>query len=294
MSTRKENDERDVLKCRVVRLPSVRKAPTVDPPRMELDFNIPALYRTQHSRSSLVRTCVGALVGHVLYARGVVPTPVLDILRAYQQDSLDAAISAPREKRVVVKCGGVIQQLLQQWDEVTESDFADEIGAVLVSLGQWWSRPREQYVMYFHGLSQDSPEDSKIGSGETLAPTDQQEHDLSRRLISLIMNSTNEDQEVADWMAAPSLGASSFQLQISFWVPRTTADQFYQNSRCATKFIARRGFSIQDQPLTGNKSALIKTRVGVDVSSLVREEWDESSGVWMSLPTTVKGFQLAK
>lgn len=294
MSIRKENDDRDLLRCRVVRLASVRKAPTVDPPHLTLDFNIPNHFRKQHSRSWLVRTCISALVDHVLYTRGVVPTPVVDILRAYQQDSLSAPISVPREERALIKCGGVLRQLLLQWEEVMESDFADQVGAVLVSFGQWWSRPREQYVMYFNGLGQDNVEDVTVASAESLTPEQEQEHALSRRLISAIMNSTNADQKVADWMAVPSLGAPSYQVHISFWVPRSTADQFYQNSRCATKFMVRRGFFIKDQPSARSKSALIETRVGVDGGSVVLDEWDESSGVWMSLPTTVKGFQLPK
>ena len=193
MSTSKSNDDGIQRVRRVVRVPSVRKLKVVDPPRISFDFTVPTDYLKRQSRSFVIRICTRALVEHVLYARGVVQVPTKDILHAYQQDVLVSSISAPRTERAVIKCGGLLHQLLLQWEEVMASDFADRIGAVLITLGQWWSRPREQYVVFFHGLGDDLHDESL--SVEPHTSTEQQEHALSRRFISAILNSTNESQK---------------------------------------------------------------------------------------------------
>ena len=253
------------------------RRPRPEPPQMDIDFSIPSSFRAKLPRAWLVRVSVRALLIHVLYVRGAVPTPVLEILRVYEQ----ATTKISREQRSMIKCGGVLQRLLHQWDEIMNSDFAQHIDAVLVSLGQSWSRPREQYVLQFNGLGQDSETDQKV------VPTDQQAHTLMRRLVSTIMNSTNgcEDQNVADWMVKPALGASSYQVQLSFWVSKPTAEQIFQGN---TPVMVRHDFFL-NQP-TRNKPALIQTRMGVAAT----DEWNEASGIWMTLPTTVKGFRLTR
>jgi hypothetical protein len=294
------HDDSELLSIRDAKKRRLRKPPVVDPPQMLVDVSIPTSYREKNPKTWLVRVCVSALVQHILYTRGVVPTPVSEILIAYQQHGLEPTISVSREERATIKCGGLLHQLLLQWEELMESGLAHDIGAVLISLGQWWSRPREQYVMNFRGLGPDGQiehdDHDAQAEGDMFLKTEQHEHALTRKLVSTFMNLIDgcEDEKVADWMARPALGASSYQLQLSVWVPRSTAEEIYQASDCETRFIVRQDFSIQNQPTTGKKAALIETQVRVDGADLAEDKWDEASGVWMSLPTTVKGFSLSK
>jgi hypothetical protein len=278
----------------------------IDPPHMRVEISIPSVVRERQPRSYIGQICVGSFFHYLLYTRGVIPSSVSDLMNSHQQDT-SKSISIPREERASIKCGGLLHQLEEQWEEVMESDFADQIGAVLITFGQWWSRPREQYVIYLNGLGQDHEIsdndcgcdlDNSVGTWSTSIESVEgrkvQKHSISRRLLASFLNSINEDSEVSTWMATPSYGASCYQGQISFWVPRTTLVSFYSNSKNSTKYIVRRNFSIYSHLKNKVKPAMIEAELIVDGVSLDDEKWDESSGIWMSMPTAVKGYQLTK
>jgi hypothetical protein len=278
----------------------------VEPPQIRVDISIPSVVRERQPRSYLAQICVGSFFHYLIYTRGVIPSSVSDLLNAHQQDN-SKSISIPREERASIKCGGLLQQLEKQWEEVMESDFADQIGAVLITFGQWWSRPREQYVIFLNGLGQDHEMcdidcgcdlDNSAGTWSTsIESLDVQKikrHSISRKVLNSFLSSINEDSTVSKWMATPSYGASCYQAQISFWVPRSTLDSFYSNSNNSTKFIIRRNFSIYDHLKSKSKPAMIEAQLNVDGVSLDDEKWNEYSGIWMSLPTSVKGYQLTR
>jgi hypothetical protein len=266
-----------------------------EPPQFTLDFPIPPSFRAKVSRAWMVRTSVRALLIHVLYVRGVVPTPVLEILRQHKELSNSETTSMiPREHRSLFKCGNMLSQLLRQWEELIMSTSScgcsNHIGAILISLGQSWSRQREQYVLQVNGLGSDA--------GSTISvPTVQQEHTASRRIISAFMNATNDSNgdELADFMAQPALGASSYQVQLSVWMKTSDAKRIFAATIAnnGNKCLVRHNFKVKaNSTKSKNKTALIQTRITTGAASA--EDWDEGEGIWMTLPTVVKGFRLSR
>lgn len=280
-------------------------------PHLDFDFLVPGSFRAKVTRNWMVLTSLRALLIHVLYARGVVPTLVFEMLRMHKELSSTTTSSTsnnnntssmiPREHRSMFKCGTMLSQLLQQWEDLMSSDFAHHIGAVLISLGQSWSRQREQYVLQVNGLGQDEE-----GQVPPSPPSVQQEHTASRRFVSALMNATNENEDpsIGDFMAKPALGASSYQAQLSFWVSTKDAEAMFDSlqSDDEKKWIVRHKFRVvpDDPPTTNtatmrsNRPALIQARVVTATATSTTPKWEEGTGIWLTLPTVVKGFRLSR
>ena len=283
--------------------PTRRTRKPATPLRLSLQFLIPPNVRNGFSRDWILRVSAKAVLLYTIFSRGVIPTPPLELVDIHEEYVATPRTLNPRDRKAI-KCGESLCRLLMDWDKVTAMDeLAHEIQGVLISMGPNWSRLKEHYFLKLPELSEDI-------SCDFPEPTNRQEHMLSRRIISELLNATNvnEHQTFANAMAHPSLGASSYKVFLSFWVPTDAIHRIFSQRDNSTKDDAslsvpdifgrltmRQGFSTQQvaratlQLQTLIMEMNITSRVIHPVDNSL---WDESRGVWLSLTSSVKGYRL--
>lgn len=253
-------------------------------PNISTDFIIPQNFRMKYLRTYIARTVTRAMLTHLLYTRGIIPIPLSEIL--VFEDKVNGYKSS--QVRNVRKCSRQVTDLLDHLERiVTGSDYGHLISAILLTFGPAWSRPREQYVLLLGCLGNDCE--------SSISPPIQHEHTLSRKLITKLLDLSNGniDNASQNFLHKPDIAASSYQAQLSVWVPLETAKQRHQDDNLSysnQNLVARREFSIQSKKSKRTKVLFMNTLIAGES----QPEWDESSGVWMSLPAVVKGFRAVK
>lgn len=251
------------------------------PLQLSVTLSIPQHARTQFSQRWIAQVSTKALLMHVLYARGVCPAPAIELVRLSQNAS-ESITKAKAKERKRMKFGASLHQLLQEWSTVSR---LLDIKRAIITIGPSWSRPKEIYVLDLRNVGIDDGESNKA------EPTLMQEHALSRRLVCALMNETAE-QVV---LARPSPAASSFQAYVSFWIQHAEAKRLLEEEEkenhaqdlAPQSLIVRHGFSLQRM-----QSHVITTKIiSCDVEN-DNDVWNEQDGVWISLPTRLKGFRL--
>jgi hypothetical protein len=271
--------------------------------RLSLQFLIPTRVRSGFSRDWIVRVSAKAVLLYTIFSRGVIPTSPLELVNVYEEYVATPRILNPRDRKAI-KCGESLCRLLMDWDKVTAMGaLAFEIQGVLISMGPHWSRLKEHYFLKLPALLEDI-------SCDFPEPTNRQEHMLSRRIVSELLNATNvnEHQTFANAMAHPSLGASSYNVFLSFWIPTDAINRIFSQRDNATRdgeslsvpdifgrLTMRHGFSTQQVARASLQSQTMIMEM--NVTSPVTHPadgslWDESRGVWLSFSSSVKGYRL--
>lgn len=238
------------------------------------------------TREWIVRISTKSLLLHVLYARGVCPAPAVEALRAFQEKSY--AKVNPLERKFV-KFGASLQQLLNEW---TILSSMVEIQKVLVTWGPSWSRQKELYVLDFFGVGND-------GDGNMPEPSLGHEHALSRRLVRALLQGLSNQVDTEKCFAHPSREGSSYQVHVSFWVTRKIAHELFQKSKengslwqkLSKPLILRQEYSIARHVSKRTQPHIVTTKVS-STADTDEVEWNEEAGIWISLPTAIKGFRL--
>mmetsp|Transcript_15985 Transcript_15985/g.24196 ORF Transcript_15985/g.24196 Transcript_15985/m.24196 type:complete len:287 (+) Transcript_15985:213-1073(+) len=263
-----------------------RKKQPIVSHNVSTDFIIPQNFRMKYLRTYIARTLTRAMLTHLLYTRGIIPIPLSEIL------VFEGKVNGCKSSQVrnVRKCSRQVKDLLDHLDAIfTGSDYGHLIGAILLTIGPAWSRPREQYVLQLGCLGNDCE--------SSISPPVQHEHTLSRKLITKLLDLSNGniDRASQNFLHKADIAASSYQAQLSVWVPLETAKQRHRDDKVtdpSRNLVARREFSIQSKKIKRTKLLFINTLTLSAGES--QPEWDESLGVWMSLPAVVKGFRAAK
>jgi hypothetical protein len=198
------------------------------------------------------------------------------------------ACNSTETKRGIKKCASQVAQLLNEWDKLMQQTQAlgCSVLATLITLGPTWARPREQHLLNFSGLTRKGEKEDE--NGENAPPTsDKLEHALSRRLVSSLLNAANSDEEdvaaLSEFLFKPAMGACSFQVHVSVLFSKHDAQRLFEGQQ-DLKLVTRHGFRVMNKD--GHKqAALIQTNI-IGTTSVPLEE---DSGIWMTLPTAVKG-----
>jgi hypothetical protein len=219
-----------------------------------------------------------------LYARGICPSPATEALRVYQESN--AKVNPVLRK--FVKFGASLQQLLDEW---TILSCLVEIQQVLVTLGPSWSRQKEIHVLDFCGVG-------KVDDGKIPEPSLGQEHALSRRLVRALLNGISDQDGAEECLAHPSPVGSSYQVHVSVWITRDNAYELFEKSRenrspwqtLCQSLILRQDYSTAHHASTRTQPHIVTTKISTPIAG--EHEWIEEEGIWISLPTSIKGFRL--
>jgi hypothetical protein len=208
------------------------------------------------------------------------------VLSVYQEKS-DAKVN-PVERKYA-KFGASLQQLLDEW---TMLSSMVEIQKVLITWGPSWSRQKELYLLDFLGVGND-------GDGKTPEPSLGQEHALSRRLVRALLQGLSNQVDTEKCLAHASREGSSYQVHVSVWITRSIAHELFQKTKengslgqtLSKSLILRQDYSISRHASKRTQPHVVTTKVSStpDIDEL---EWKEEAGIWISLPTSIKGFRI--
>lgn len=267
-----------------------RRRPCSDPVNLSVTLSIPQHVQEKISREWIIRVSAKALLLHTLYSRGVCPAPANETLRAAHENSDGTRRMNPIERKFI-KFGGCLQRLLDEWTLLCSLVHVDR---VLITLGPSWSRQRELFILDFS--VDDFAKDQKTEPGLG------QEHALSRRLVRALLNGITDQTESANdvkSLAHPSPSGSSYMVHLSVWISHQTADSLFAKSvnddvssplqKLLQSLILRPNYSVT----TGKRTQpLVTVTAKVTSSDRTESDWNEEDGVWISLPTSLKGFRL--
>jgi hypothetical protein len=136
---------------------------------------------------------------------------------------------------------------------------------------------------------------------ETIVEPDiKQEHALSRRLTRILLDGISGKDFCC--LTHPSPSGSSYMVHLSIWITHEAVDTLFERSANPSdgvstpleallqSCILRPGFSI-----AGSRKSQPPHAVTTTVASFDKPEnsnWKEEDGVWVSLPTSLKGFRI--
>ena len=249
---------------------------------LSVTLSIPRHVRGKVSRDWIVRISTKALLLHILYARGICPSPATDALRLYQESN--AKVNP--ELRKFVKFGASLQKLLDEW---TILSCLLEIQQVIITLGPSWSRHKEIHVLDFCGVEKDNDR-------EMPEPSLEQEHALSRHIIRALPIGRDGEE---GGLAHPSPVCSSYQVRVSVWIAREIAHELFEKSRenrspwqtLSQSLILRQDYSTAQYASRRTQPHIFTTEIS-STTTVDEHEWKEEEGIWISLPASIKGFRL--
>lgn len=262
-----------------------RQLPSATSLRLSVTLSIPQHVREKVSRDWIIRISTKALLLHLLYARGICPSPATEALRLYQESNA----KANPVLRKLVKFGASLQKLLDEW---TILSCLIEIQQVIVTLGPSWSRHKEIHVLDFCGVGKDD-------DGEMTESCLGQEHALSRHLVRALLNGISDQDGAEECLAHPSPVGSSYQAHVSVWITHEVAHEFFEKSRenqsprqtLSQSLIVRQDYYTTQQASKRTQPHIVTTKIS-SATIANGHEWKEEEGIWISLPTSIKGFRL--
>ena len=225
---------------------------------------------------------------HLLYARGLVPIPVHQIVS--ENDPLTNQTLSSSLLRKVAQAKTRLDQLDDEWETVR--NLCCEIKYVMISIGPSWYRSKECYwidpTMLHSSLEKDGIDLHKTEDELETEKSKRNETILSRRLLQNLVQAEMSHSKCHRL-------ASSFQIFITFLVSYDTATRIFENSNANHfgHFIVRHGF----QPPPKHASRLVTLSLARQLSGEIAEEtkkdsFEPSGGVWISLRSSIKGFRL--
>ena len=272
-----------------------QQRPIHAPAQLSVDLSIPQHVRERLPREWIVQVATKSLLLHTLYSRGVCPAPAVEMLRVHQEHRGTRRPNIIERK--FLKFGGSLQNLLEEW---TLLCYSVDIQRALITLGPSWSRQRERHVLDFSGLSQDDV----VVSTE---PGAEHEHALSRRLSRALLDGIT-DEEGADRLKSltqPSPSGSSYLVHLSVWITHQMAETLFE--RCMDNDVRRMStfqqllqtLTLRPGYLTSRNANKGKHEPHVVIARIYSSStdkdncgWMEENGVWITLPTSLKGFRL--
>lgn len=277
-----------------------RRALDVAPEQLCVTLSIPQHVQENLTREWIVRISTRALLLHTLYARGVCPTPAVETLRSFEEYNGTKRRTNPMDRKVF-KFGGALHGLLEEW---TLLCGLLDVERVLITLGPSWSRQKERHILDFGGLSKD--DFSKEATTVTSDPGLGQEHALSRRLSRALLNgiASDNDDDAANafpTFSCPSPTGSSYIVHLSMWITREAANVLFSKSlggdfnvqTLLQSLILRPDFTTTAQNASKRKQPHVVTAwVSSSNSNGISDDWKEENGVWLTLPTSLKGFRI--
>jgi hypothetical protein len=195
--------------------------------------------------SWMIQTASRAIWRYLLYARGILPVAVHEILRAH--DQVDVARKSNNNKiknRKLRKTREALQQLDQDWNRLTSFMHSNhhqlEIVQVMIALGSSWRRPKEVHLLDFdfdwssdaHLGNASSRTNEATGQDEndgTVAILESLQHGLSSRLLRSAMQAEGEAM-INHGTNAPTIGPAD-QMTIFISVTATSYNDMYQQAQ---------------------------------------------------------------
>jgi hypothetical protein len=275
-----------------------RRALDAAPEQLCVTLSIPQHVQEYLTREWIVRISTRALLLHTLYARGVCPTPAVETLRSFEENNETKRRTNPMDRKFF-KFGGALHGLLEEWTLLCGLVGVER---VLITLGPSWSRQKERHILDFGGLSKDDFSKEATTSDPGLG----QEHALSRRVTRALLNgiaSENDDDAANAFptLSCPSPAGSSFMVHLSMWITREAANVLFSKSldcdlnvqTLLQSLILRPDFTSTTQNASKRKQPHVVTAwVSSSNSNDVSDDWKEENGVWLTLPTSLKGFRI--
>lgn len=205
-------------------------------------------------------------------------------------------------ERKFIKFGSSLNTLLEEWDLLCSCTSVER---VLITLGPSWSRQREHHVLDFSGLCSTDTFDTEMPIPE---PGVKQEHTLSRRLTRALLDGISDpDNDLKyEYLTHPSQSSSGCTVHLSVWITHETVDSLFAMSAndgdCSSPLqallqtcVLRPGYSItrrEDASSRRKQPHVVTARVSSSDKKLDSNHWNEEDGVWISLPTSLKGFRV--
>jgi hypothetical protein len=227
-----------------------------------------------------------ALWNHLLYARGLVPMPVYQILEKDEATTIDPFSRAIKRKLSQTKKS--LEQLGRDWKMV---DFlCPHMHNVLLSLGPSWSRIKESYVIHaaeFLCLDHLDTCQNQPSTGRTTAPPSPDHHTKNRLTLSRLLLRELMQLEAAHCDC--NRLSASFQIFVSFWISTTTAAKLFESNdnSLLARLIVRQDFNPQ------GKHTYRQVNIHFDkIGNSSECRLDGGDGVWVSLRSSIKGFRL--
>ena len=263
-----------------------------DPQELNVTLTIPPHVRDKLPLKWIVGTCTKSLLMHTLYARGVCPLLASETIRVYRQYEETKQKATPMERKFI-KFGASLSRLLEEWSLLCS---CANVQRALITLGPSWSRPREFYILDF-GCCCDNHDTIE---NEIMEPGLKHEHALSRRLTRVLLDGISNHKD-ASCLSHPSPHGSSYMVHLSVWIQHQEAQLIFEKSTNVTcplatvlqSCILRTGFSISSSSSNRSKRPHVVTaKVSSCNEASAKSDWKEGDGVWLSLPTSLKGFRV--
>jgi hypothetical protein len=250
--------------------------------RLELPKGLPAGW--------VIQTSARVMWSHLLYARGLLPLPVHQILDENPSETMRSSIA-----RKLAQARTSVKQMANDW-KLVES-FCPEMKHILISLGPSWSSPKEYYLINVAKLTTSEEEPRKpvmvLGTSTSTQGNEKNEHALTRRLLMELMKVELND-------CSPHKLAGSYQLFVSFCVSSKTADRIFhkKDDQLQSRLQVRHGFQLatkrriyrQVEINLARKNMAVETETEDGVAVLETNMVD-GDAMWISLRSTIKGFR---
>lgn len=242
---------------------STKKSQTCnDIPKHALNLNL-ELRKSASIHDFLKGACTKSIFTHVLFSRGIIPSPAEQILKIADniveernQEMIGAPATGRKRKRMDTvrkrkyeKHGGQIRSVLNALDTLfalnpeqmsheagsTQNSQSSECKAVLITIGPSFSSPREQYLIRFHSWKSKSRQLNSTNHASGAIPSAVQQRlsrEMGRRSVrELICGSLQE--EYTGMFEIKSVGMDSMKVNVACLVSQDGVQRLLNSSHSA-------------------------------------------------------------
>jgi hypothetical protein len=239
---------------------------------------------TSVSNEWIMDVSLTALWKHWLYARGLVPLPVHQLLRAWSEVHVAASRPAVRTKATMETFA---KDLSDQLCSCSVESGHDVIDTIVFVIGSSWSRPKEVYVVRNNLLRNETKENH--GTDKDRASLLEKKASLSSRLVRQVIQSEGlaDNQQPAKQVQQSTRRATSDQLFCILGYKQLPISASSTAGSHSSMMIVRHDFDLET--LIGKRTV---KRVGRLELVRAGEQQAECCTplIWCSLQTSVKGF----
>ena len=258
--------------------------------RSEIHLQLPIAF----PRGNIIHVSAPTLWDYLLYARGLMPMPIHQLLEFGNNNSCMKGSA----KRKISQAKKNLQQLKDDWNLLR--NLCPKMGMVLLSLGPSWSRTKEAYLIDSTNLSNSADTNPTISQqsavkkfgGSSSQMSIKNQNILSRRLLRELV------QVEAENCACHRL-CGSYQLHVSFRVSSVVASELFEekNDRWSSRLILRHGFDINTTQAKTYRQGLIFLERNdaaylTNTVDTLHGNSERDDGIWISLRSTIKGVRL--